>query len=120
MKKIGYVLIPALVGALTLFAVQTAPAAGIGSFSYPAGQIVYNYVTPNVSMYGSVQVGGQPSASVTQNSTHNLAVVGQVGTRSTASITQSGSLNAAHITQVGPSTNALTVQFGNVESIIGQ
>lgn len=120
MKKIGYILTPAIIGVFTLSMAQAASAAGAGSFSYPAGQIVYNYVTPNISIYGNVQIGDHPSTNVTQNSTHNLAVVGQVGTVSRARITQTGSLNAAHVTQVGPWTNALTIQFGNVESIIGQ
>lgn len=120
MKKFGQILISALVGVSTLSIAQSASATGVGSFSYPSGQVIYSYTTPSVSIYGAVQVGNYPSVSVTQNSAHNLAVIGQVGISSKAKVTQAGSLNAAQVTQVGRYTNALTIQFGGVESIIGQ
>lgn len=120
MKKLGQIFASALVGVSTLSIAQSASATGIGSFSYPSGQVIYSYTTPSVSIYGAVQVGNYPSVTVTQNSAHNLAVIGQVGTSSKARVTQTGSMNSAQITQVGRYTNALTIQFGSIESIIGQ
>lgn len=118
MTKLSQIFIAALVGVPTLSIAETASAAG--SFSYPAGQVVYSYTSPSVSIFGAIQVGGDPSVSVSQNSTHNLAVIGQTGNTPTAKVTQTGSLNAVGITQVGKSTNALTIQFANMESVIGQ
>jgi hypothetical protein len=114
MRKLGYI------GVFTLLGIATTAgsASAAGSFSYPAGQVVYNFTTPSVSIYGAVQIGEKPVSSVTQNSTNNIAVVGQVGTQPTTTITQAGHLNAAHVTQVGPSSNALTIQFGNIESLL--
>lgn len=118
MKKPHHIFVATLVGVLTLSIAERASAAG--SFSYPAGQVVYSYTSPSVSIYGAIQVGGSPSASTTQNSTHNLAVIGQAGNTPTAKVTQTGSMNLAGITQLGRAPNALTVQFGNIESVIGQ
>lgn len=117
-KKFHQIAIAAIAGILSLSTAKTASAAG--SFFYPAGQVVYNYTSPSVSIYGAIQVGGSPSANVTQNSTHNLSVIGQTGNTPMAKVTQMGALNAIHITQVGQSTNALAIQFGHIESLIGQ
>lgn len=117
-QKPPKILAAALLGLPMLFIAGTASAAG--SFTFPAGQVNYTYTSPSVSIYGSVQVGNAPSASVSQNSTHNLAVIGQSGNAPTAKVTQTGVLNVAHITQIGTSTNALTIQFGNIESLLGQ
>ncbi len=116
MKKLGYMGVFTLLG---IAAVSTAgSASAAGSFAYPAGQVVYNFTSPSVSIYGAVQIGEAPISNVTQTSTNNIAVVGQVGTKPTTTIAQTGTLNAAHVTQVGQYTNALTIQFGNIESLL--
>lgn len=124
MKKLRRTSIAALIGVPTLMAMQAASTAqaapGVGSYSYPAGQIIYTFNTPAVSIYGAVQVGDSPAANVYQDSTRNVAVIGQVGNTPNAKVTQVGSVNTASITQVGHWTNALTIQFGNMESVIGQ
>lgn len=117
-KKLLRILIAMLAGVAVLSIATTASAGG--SFSYPAGQVNYTYTSPSVSIYGSIQVGNNPSVDVSQNSSHNLAVIGQSGNTPTAKVTQMGSLNAASITQLGTSPNALTVQFANMESVIGR
>ncbi len=123
MKRLRQVSIAAIVGVPVFTAMQaasTAQAGSIaGSYSLPAGQIIYTYVSPQVSIYGAVEVGGQPSANVVQNSVRNYAVIGQVGISPKAKVTQIGSVNYARITQVGQYTNALTIQFGNAESLLG-
>jgi hypothetical protein len=116
MKKLGYIGVFTLVGIAAISTAGSASAAG--SFSYPAGQVVYNFTSPGVSIYGAVQIGGAPVSNVTQGSTNNIAVVGQVGTTPTTTITQAGALNTAHVTQIGQTTNVLTIQFGNVESLL--
>lgn len=116
MRKLGYIGVVTLLG---IAAVSTAgSASAAGSFTYPAGQVVYNFTSPSVSIYGAVQIGEKPVSNVTQTSTNNIAVVGQVGTQPTTTIKQTGTLNVAHVTQVGPSSNALTIQFGNIESLL--
>ncbi|MGA3304099.1 MAG: hypothetical protein ABSC72_12535 [Methylovirgula sp.] len=123
MRRLRQVSIAAIVGVPTLTAMQaasTAQAGSIaGSYSLPPGEIIYTYVTPEVSIYGAVEVGGHPSANVTQSSAHNYAVIGQVGISPSAKVKQIGSVNLANITQIGHWTNALTIQFGNMESVIG-
>lgn len=122
-KKLRHTSIAALVGVPTLMTMQLAStaqaASGVGSYSYPAGQIIYTFTTPAVSIYGAVQVGDSPAANVNQNSARNIAVVGQVGNTPSAKVRQIGYMNYARVTQVGQWTNALTIQFGNVESLIG-
>ena len=116
MKKVRYISAFTLLGIAAISTAGSASAAG--SFAYPAGQVVYNFTTPSVSIYGAVQVGEKPVTNVTQESVNNVAVVGQVGTQPTTKIVQTGTLNAAHVTQIGQANNAMTIQFGNVESLL--
>ncbi len=115
MRKLSY----GVVTLLGIAAISTAESAfAAGSFAYPAGQVIYNFTNPSVSIYGAVQIGEAPVSNVSQHSVNNIAVVGQVGNQPTAKIVQSGSLNAAHVTQIGHANNALTIQFGNTESLL--
>ncbi|MEJ0050951.1 MAG: hypothetical protein WDN02_07080 [Methylovirgula sp.] len=116
MKKLGYIGVFTLLGIASISTAGSASAAG--SFAYPAGQVVYNFTSPGVSIYGAVQIGGAPVSNVAQNSTHNVAAVGQVGNQPSTTITQTGTLNAAHVTQIGQRSNVLTIQFGNIESLL--
>jgi hypothetical protein len=116
MKKLGHIGVFTLIGMAVISTAGSASAAG--SFSYPAGQVVYNFTTASVSIYGAVQIGATPVTNVAQHSVNNIAVVGQVGNQPTTKVAQTGTLNAAHVTQMGQSSNALTIQFGNVESLL--
>ena len=116
MGKLGQISAFVLAGIAATSAAGTASAAG--SFSYPSGQVVYNFTTPALSIYGAVQIGGTPVTNVTQSSVNNIAVVGQVGTHTVSKITQTGVLNASHVVQVGQVKNALTLQFGNFETLL--
>jgi hypothetical protein len=116
MKKLGKITAFVLVEIAAVSAAGAASAAG--SFSFPEGQVIYNFTSPTVSVYGAIQIGGAPAASVSQSSVNNIAVVGQVGNTPTTKVVQTGTLNAAHVTQIGQSTNALTIQFGNIESLL--
>ncbi|MEW6438452.1 MAG: hypothetical protein AB1508_14935 [Pseudomonadota bacterium] len=116
MKKLGKISAFALVQIAAMSAAGAASAAG--SFSFPSGQVIYNFNTPSVSIYGAIQIGGTPTTNVTQGSVNNIAVVGQVGTTPTTKIVQTGTLNVAHVTQIGHTNNALTIQFGNIESLL--
>lgn len=117
MKKLGNISAFALIQIAAMSAAGAASAAG-GSFSFPEGQVIYNFTSPTVSVYGAIQIGGTPTTNVSQNSVNNIAVVGQVGTSPTSKIVQTGTLNVAHVTQMGQTTNALTIQFGNMESLL--
>lgn len=122
-KRLRQLSIAAVVGVPTLAAMQfasTAQAGSIaGSYSLPPGEVIYTYVTPQVSIYGAVEVGGAPTDNVVQNSVHNYAVIGQVGISPKLKVMQTGSVNLIHVTQIGQFTNALTIQFGNMESLLG-
>jgi hypothetical protein len=116
MKKLRQISAFVLVEIAAMSAAGAASAAG--SFAFPEGQVVYNFTSPTVSVYGAIQVGGTPTTNVSQSSINNIAVVGQVGTTPTTKIVQTGTLNVTHVTQIGQSTNALTIQFGNIESLL--
>ena len=58
MKKVGHLGVFALIGIAVISTAGSASAAG--SFSYPAGQVVYNFTTASVSIYGAVQIGATP------------------------------------------------------------
>ncbi len=102
-----------------LLACSTAQSASAGNLA--SGTVTYSFSTPQVSFFASVQVGGNPSIGVVQNSTNNYVVIGQAGYEPTASVGQTGSKNAAVITQLSTAGPGVTEIFGsNQIAILGQ
>ncbi|MGP8232802.1 MAG: hypothetical protein ACLQL2_09080 [Methylovirgula sp.] len=103
-----------------LLACSTAQSALAGSY-LTSGTVSYSFSTPQVSLFASVQVGGNPQAAVVQESTNNYVVIGQAGYEPTASVGQSGSKNVAVITQLSTAGPGVTEIFGsNQIAILGQ
>lgn len=100
----------AAAGLLALSATGPAFAAGAGSYSYSPGQVSYNYSSPLLSAYGSLQIGGSPSANVTQTSANNAVIIGQYGAMPSISVHQSGQNNQSSVLQIS---------FSNAQSLLG-
>lgn len=71
MKKLGKISAFALIQVAAMSAAGAASAAG--SFSFPSGQVIYNFNTPSVSIYGAIQYSNysqaclkQPAKSITE------------------------------------------------------
>lgn len=110
----------ALLAMLSCSAADSALAGG--SYVMTAGTVIYSSSNPQLSVFASVQVGGNPVVGVVQASKNNVVAIGQVGNTTSASVGQTagpGGHNVAIINSAaGP---GLTAFFGsNQIAIIGQ
>ncbi len=91
----------ALFGLLACSAADSALAGG--GYVMTAGSVTYASSNPQLSIFATVQVGGNPVAGVVQASTNNIAAIGQVGTTTSASVGQSSGAGGHNVAIISSS-----------------